>query len=91
MIGGLGKAAAPCPQRGKEGENNNARTLLRHTTGTDGARSEHGALARRDYGLLAPTGLAVDPAVVRYQVSRDGYETTRSVVDQARRETEAGD
>ena len=37
-------------------------TPPRHTAGTAGTRPEHSALARHDYGLLAPAGTAVDPA-----------------------------
>ena len=40
-----------------------AGTLTRHTAGTDGARPEHSALARRKYGLLALEEPAGDPAV----------------------------
>ena len=39
--------------------------MQRHSKGTDGSRLEHGALALRKYGLLAPEGPAGDPAAER--------------------------
>ena len=82
--------AVPRPQQGTAAENNNVGTLLRHTTVTDGARPKHSALARREYGLLAPTGTVFDPAAARYQVSGDDHEATRGTDNQAWRETEEG-
>ena len=77
----------PRPQQGKMADNNIAGTKLRHTAGTDGARPEHGALARREYSLLAPTGTAVDPAAAGDRGSREGHVATRETADQARRDT----
>ena len=34
----------------------------RHPDSSDGAKTKHGALARREYGLLAPEEPVVDPA-----------------------------
>ena len=35
-----------------------------HSNGADRARPKHGALAHREYGLLAPQELVGDPAVM---------------------------
>ena len=43
----------------------------RHSNGFDGARPEHGALARHKYGLLEQT---VDPAAAGTQGSKDNAE-----------------
>ena len=61
-IGGLRTAEPPLLHQSKVADNGSAGTLPRHTTGTGGARHEHGALVRREYGLLALEGMAVDPA-----------------------------
>ena len=84
-------ATLPRPQQGTAAVRDSAGTLLRHTVGTEVARLEHGALARRKYGLLALTGQAVDTAAARTQVSRDGHEANRGMAYRARRETEAGE
>ena len=70
---GPGTVATPCPQWGTEADSDSAGTLLRNTSGTNGARPEHGALAHHEYGLLAPTGLAVYPAATGDQGSWDGH------------------
>ena len=72
-------------------ENNSMGNPIRHTASTDSVRPEHGALARREYGLLAPTETAVDTVDVGNQGIGDGHEATRGTADQARRETEEGD
>ena len=51
-------------------------TPTRHTAGTDGARPKHGALARREYGLLAPKGMEVDPADTGDSGSEEIHEAT---------------
>ena len=71
-------------------DNDSAGTPIRHTAVTEGARPEHGALALREYGLLAPMGAAVDQDDTGDQGSKDGHEATRWTSDQARRETEEG-
>ena len=53
-----------------------AKTLTRRTTGTDGARPGYGALARRKYGLLAPTGTEVNPADAGDPGSKAGHMVT---------------
>ena len=55
-------AAPPRPQRGTAANDGSKDTPSRHTAGTNGTRPKQGALARREYGLLARTGTAVDPA-----------------------------
>ena len=90
-MGGPETAPPPRPQQGTSADGNSAGTLLRNISGTNSARPNHGVLARREYGLLAPTGPAVDPAATGDQGSGDGHEATRGTVDQAQRETEAGD
>ena len=89
-MGSLRTAPPPHPQRGTEADTDSVGTLPRHTSGTNGFRPEHGALARRKYGLLVPTGTAVDPANTGYKGSGDGHEATRRTFDQAQRETEEG-
>ena len=41
-----------------------------------GARPKHGALARREYGLLAPKDPAGDLAAAELQERRDGHKST---------------
>ena len=57
-------------------DNGSAGTLPRHTTGTDGARPEHGALVRREYSLLALEGMAFDPADTGDTVSEASHGST---------------
>ena len=61
-MGGPRTALPPRPQQGTAADTNIAGTRPRNTAGTDGNRPEHGALARCEYGLLAPIGTAVDPS-----------------------------
>ena len=53
-------AVPPRPQRGMAVVGESAGTLTRNTAGTDGTRTEHGALVRRKSGLPAPTETAVN-------------------------------
>ena len=80
--------AAPSPQRGTAADRESSETQHRHP---DGARTEHGALVRREYSLLAPAEPAGDPDSVGTQVSRGGYESTMGTDDQYQRATETGD
>ena len=84
-------APLPRPQWGTAADNGSSGTPTRHTSGTDVARPEHGALARREYGLLSPTGMAVDPADAGELGNKDGHESTRGTAGHYRRETEEGD
>ena len=61
-MGGPRTVPLPRPQRGMTEDEGSAGTPTRRTAGTNSARPEHGALARREYGLLALTGTAVNPA-----------------------------
>ena len=82
------KERTPRLQRGTASVGDSAGNLLRYTAGADSARPKHGALARREYGLLSPTELAVDPADAGNQVSGDVLKENRGTADQAQRETE---
>ena len=71
------KTTAPLrPQRDTAVDNGSAGTRTRHTASADSARPKHSALARRRYGLLAPTGAAVDPVNVGDPGIEDGHEAT---------------
>ena len=59
-MGGPRTAEPPVPQQSTAADDSRAETPPSNTTGTAIARPEHGALARREYGLLAPTGTAVN-------------------------------
>ena len=61
-MGGTRTAPPPRPQRGTAVDDSSAGIPTRNTNSTDGARPEYGALARREYGLLAPTRTAVNLA-----------------------------
>ena len=89
--GGPGTAAPPRPQRGMAADRDSKGARIRHTAGTDGTRTEHCALVRREYGLLVMTGPTVNPAAAGDQGSGDGHEDTRGTSEHARRETEVGD
>ena len=64
--------APPRPQRGTAADDSSAGNPLRHTTSTDNDRPKHGELAYREYGLLTPTGTAVDQAEAGYPGSEAG-------------------
>ena len=55
------------------------------------ARPEHGALARREYGLLAPKEPAGNPAAAEPQGSGDSPENTTCTGETDRRETRTGE
>ena len=90
-MGGLRTATPPLPQRGMAADNDSTGTPTRHTSGTDGARPKNGALAHREYGLLAPTAMAVNPADTGDPGIADGHEATGGLARQDGRETEEGD
>ena len=48
----------------------------RQFDGADGARTNHGALARREYGLMVPVESTGDPAVLEPQGSGYSSEDT---------------
>ena len=89
-MGGPRTAALPRPHRGTAAEESSVGIPTRYTDGTDGARPEHGALARHEYGLLALTGTAVDPADAGDPGSADGHEATGEQAGQDGKETEEG-
>ena len=76
-------AAPPQPQLGTKAGDGSVGTPKRHTTGMNGARPKHGALACREYGLLAPMWMAADQANVRDPRRADGHE---SIEEQARQD-----
>ena len=78
-----GTAVPPRLHRGTSVEGDSKGTLRRHTAGTYGAKPEHGALARCEYSLLAPTGPAVNPAAVGGKGRRYSHKATREMSDQA--------
>ena len=90
-MGGPRTAPPPHPQKGTAEDNCRAGTLTRHTVGTDGARPEHGALACREYGLLAPTVMVVNLANMGDPGSAYGHEAIGRLDGQAQRDTEDGD
>ena len=59
----------------------------RHPDGTNGARPEHGALARREFGLLALEEPAGESAVAEPQGSGDSPKDTTGTGDTDGRET----
>ena len=59
-MGGPRTAEPTGPQQGTAADDGSTEDQPRHTSGTNGARPEYGALARRKYGLLALAGTAVD-------------------------------
>ena len=75
-MGGPRTELPPRPQRGTAADGISTGTPTRHTAGTDDARPDHGTLLRRKYGLLAPTGTAVDPSNAGEPGSTDGHEAT---------------
>ena len=69
-------ATLPRPQLGTAADDGSAGTPSSHTAGTGGARPEHGALVCREYGLLAPAGMVVDPADAGDTGSEAGHGAT---------------
>ena len=63
----------------------------RYYDGADGARPEHGVLARREYGLLALEDTAGDPAAAGPQGSGDNPKDTTGIGGTDGRETGAGE
>ena len=74
-----------------EADDGSTGTPTRHNANTDGTRPEHGTLAHRENGLLAPTGTAVDPANTGDPGSEDRHETTGEHAGQDGRDTDEGD
>ena len=64
----------PHPQQGTAADTDSAGTPPRHTVGNDGTRPEHGALVRREYGLLATLGTAYAPSA--WHAGKGGGGTT---------------
>ena len=64
------------PQRGSAEDDSSVENPSRHTASTDSARPKHSMLARRNYGLLAPAGTAVDPADAGDPRSEAGHGST---------------
>ena len=71
MASGQEKAALQCPHQGTaEGERGEVIPQW-HPDSANGARPEHGTLARREYGILAPEELAGNPDAEGSQGSWD--------------------
>ena len=83
--------AAAAPLAGHGGGRRQRGTPHRRTASTDGTRPKNGTHSRREYGLLAPTGPAVNPAAARKQVRADGHQANRGTAEQVRKETETGE
>ena len=93
-IGGPRTAEPPRPQRGTAADNGIAETPPRHTavtSGTSGARPEHGTLARRKYDLLAPEEPAGNLAAAEPQDSEYSPEETIGKRVPDRKETDMGE
>ena len=69
-------AEPPLPHRGMVVDTGSVENPPRHTSGTNGARPEHGALVGRENGLLALAGMAVDSADTWDTGSKAGHEAT---------------
>ena len=91
QMGGRGTVDPPRPQRGTSVDDQSAGTPSRHTPGTDGARTKNVMLARREYGYLAPTRPAADPANTGYPESAAGHGATGEQARQGGRDTEEGE
>ena len=74
-------------QRGMAEVRRGEARLHRHP---DGAMPEHGALARREYGLLVPEKPVGDTASAKPQVIRDSPEDTSETGHSDKRETGTG-
>ena len=79
-------AAPPSPHRGTTEVEIGEVSTERHP---DGARPKHSALARREYGLLAPAEPAGNPAAAGPQGIRDSPNDTTGTGGTYRRETGA--
>ena len=90
-MGGPRTSAPPHSQRDTVAGDGSAGTPTRHTASTDGVRPEHGAIARREYSLLAPTGPVVYPSHAGDHGSAAGHGATWEQAGQDRRETEEGE
>ena len=77
--------SARTPERPTAADDGSAETLPRHTSGTNGARPKHRALASRKYGLMAPTGTVVDLDDAGDPGSADGHEAKEGLAGQDRR------
>ena len=71
-----GPAAPQIPQRGMAEGGGSKVSTHRHPDGANSARTEHGALARREYGLLVLEEPADDPAALEPRDRRDDPEAT---------------
>ena len=89
-MGGPRMAAPLRPQWGTKAGDGSVGTPKRHTTGINGTRPKHGALACRKYGLLAPMKIVADPADVRDPRRADKHESIEEQAGQDGREPEEG-
>ena len=90
MESGQEPAAPQSPQWGTtEGRRGEVRPH-RHPDSADGPRTEHGALAQREHGLLAPEEPTGNPAAVEPQGGGDSPEDTSERRHTYERETRAG-
>ena len=76
MASGSGTAAPPIPQWGTAVGRGSKVSMHRHPDGDDGARPDHGGLARREYNLLAPEEPAGDPATAEPQEHGESHKAT---------------
>ena len=94
MESGPGMAAPQCQQRGMSEGGGSELSMHGHTNGADGAKPKHVALARREYGLLAPEKPAGDPAAIEPRDCRDDPKATMETGDEGierwRKETRTG-
>ena len=90
MVSGQEPAPPPSPQWGTEEEERGEVIPQSHSKGAGGSRPEHGALARREYGLLVPEELAGDPDAAGAQGSGDNPKDTIGAGGTDRRETGTG-
>ena len=79
----MGTSAPPHPQWGTAADKDSAGSMHRHTNGADSARPKNGMHTRREYGLLAPTEPAENPAAAGTKVSKDSHEANMDTANQA--------
>ena len=91
MASGLAPAPSPIPHQDTETGRGSEVSMHRHLEGVYGANPEHGALARREYSLLAPEDPAGDTAAAEPQECGDGHDFTMGTGGPDMRETETGD